>query len=131
MSLTGAFIGVLTLAGLEVALDSPRAVGALGGAAGAVQAGVTRLIDPTVGLIPNLHDSSAPTSGSTSTATDGPSVAEQRAAARKLVNLNLKGATARSKPAGPGRKPIVAPHLTKTDRELERLLLGHAPSATN
>jgi hypothetical protein len=64
MSLSGVFLGVLGLAGLEVIVTNEKAISVLGSAGTTIAAGMNRIIDPQLGLVPSLHDSTAPLASS-------------------------------------------------------------------
>lgn len=122
MNLTGIFVGVLGLAGLEVFVSSSRAVAATGSIGTAIAGGVERFMSPDKGLIPNYHDSGASTS-------TGPTAAEQTQGAQGTATLALPKSlrkTATSVPAGKGQKPIVAvgPGPANSNKTLGDLLTG-------
>jgi hypothetical protein len=69
MSVSGVFLGVLGLAGLEVIVTNEKAISVLGTAGTTIAAGMNRIISPQLGLVPNLHDSTAPLASSVPAAT--------------------------------------------------------------
>lgn len=93
MSLSGVFTGVLTLAALEVLVSSPDTKW-LGTSATVLEAGVARIISPQLGLVPNLHDSSAPMDARAgSSPAPGPAVPSKAQVNKQVGSSSKKSGT--------------------------------------